>query len=69
MGLLTQPGVTGADKYPYEDIAGAAKCVISTPTARKGRKTIKIACNLFVSLEEKKKSLSHKKYFFFFFKA
>lgn len=30
MGLLTQPGVTEADKYPYEDIAGAVKCVVST---------------------------------------
>ena len=30
MGLLTQPGVTGPDKYSYEDIAGALKCVVST---------------------------------------
>lgn len=34
------------------------------PTAWKGRKTIKIACNLFVSLEEKK-SVSRKSLFFF----
>ena len=39
------------------------------PTAKKGRKTIKIARNLFVSLEEKKrkKSVSRKKWGFFFF--
>lgn len=55
MGLLTQPGVTGADKYPYEDIAGAVKCVVSTSDSMERRKTIKIACNLFVSLEEKKR--------------
>lgn len=36
------------------------------PTAWKGRKPIKIACNLFVSLEEKKVYLVK---VFFFFKA
>lgn len=58
MGLLRQPGVKGADKYQYEETAGAAKCAGST---EREEKMIKIACNLFVSLEEgKKKLVSHK---------
>lgn len=66
-GIINTARSQGADKYPYEDIAGAAKRVISTPDSREWKKkTIGIACNLFVSLREKKKGPSCKKYFFFF---
>ena len=60
MGLLTQPGVTGPDKYCYEDIAGAVKCVVSAHDSRANalerqemeeKKNIRVTCNLFVGLE------------------
>lgn len=65
-GIINTARSQGADKYPYEDIAGAAKCVISTSDNREWKKkNIGIACNLFVSLREKKRVHLAKSFFFF----
>lgn len=65
-GIINTARSQGADKYPYEDIAGAAKRVISAPDSREWKKKNHWNCMQFIcQLKREKKGPSCKKYFFF----